>query len=195
MQGSILLFKQGLLSCMAGSVVSVSLNPKHEFSKHVLSEVRLIAGCGVEGDAHAGATVKHRYRVRKDARMPNLCQVHLIHAELFDELAAAGIAVGPGEMGENITTRGLDLLGMGVGTLLHVGAEAVIEVTGLRDPCAQMNGFRPGLMKACLARDAAGRLVRKAGIMGVVVSGGLVRPGDAIRMEAAAGGWVEMGPV
>jgi MOSC domain-containing protein YiiM len=164
---------------MLGTVVSVSLSPAHDFSKEPVSEITLLTGLGVQGDAHAGATVRHLYRVRKDPTAPNLCQVHLLHAELFDELARQGIAVRAGEMGENVTTRGIDLMGLPRGTLLHLG-RAVVEVTGLREPCAQMNALCPGLMKACLARDAKGALIRKAGIMAIVVEGGMVRPGDDI---------------
>lgn len=145
--------------------------------------IRLLTGLGVEGDAHMGRTVKHRSRVARDPSQPNLRQVHLVHAELHDELAAAGFAVAAGQMGENVTTRGLDLLGLPTGARLRLGAEATVEVTGLRNPCAQLEGIQPGLMAATLDRDEEGNLVRKAGVMGVVVSGGEVRPGDAIRVE------------
>lgn len=180
---------------MAGKVVSVSLNARHEFSKRVAGEITLVAGLGVEGDAHAGVTVQHRYMVRKDATAANLCQVHLLQEELFAELAAMGIAVAAGEMGENVTTRGLDLMGLGRGARLHLGGTAVVEITGLREPCAQMNEFRPGLMKACVWRDEAGAKVRRAGVMGVVVARGVVRMGCGMEIEEAAGGWVRLGPV
>ena len=137
----------------------------------------------MDGDAHAGETVQHLSRVRKDPTQPNLRQVHIIHAELHDELAAAGHTVAPGAMGENVTTRGVDLLGLPVGTVLRLGESAVVEVTGLRNPCTQLNGISPGLMAATLDRDADGELVRKAGIMGVVLTGGDVRPGDPIGVE------------
>jgi MOSC domain-containing protein YiiM len=150
---------------------------------------------GVEQDAHAGETVKHRSRVARDPTQPNLRQVHLIHAELHDELRAAGFPVGPGEMGENVTTRGVDLLGLPTGTRLHVGDTAVVEVTGLRNPCGQLNGIQPGLMDATLARDAHGALIRKAGVMGVVVTGGAVRAGSPIRVELPAGGVQPLAPV
>lgn len=143
-------------------------------------EVRLVEGLGVEGDAHAGATVKHRSRVAHDPSQPNLRQVHLIHAELHDELATKGFRLAPGEMGENVTTRGIDLLSLPVGARLHLGASAVVEVTGLRNPCKQLDGLRPGLMAATIDRDAAGGLVRKAGVMGVVIMGGELRAGDPI---------------
>jgi MOSC domain-containing protein YiiM len=145
--------------------------------------ITLVEGLGVAGDAHQGRTVKHRSRVAKDPTVPNLRQVHLIHAELHDELRTGGFRVAPGEMGENVTTRGIDLLGLPAGTRLRLGAAAVVEVTGLRNPCRQLNGLQAGLMDATLARDADGNLVRKAGIMGVVVSGGEVRPGDPIAVE------------
>ncbi|GLW52230.1 MOSC domain-containing protein [Kitasatospora phosalacinea] len=165
---------------MTGSVVAVSSNGAYSFTKPNRPGIRLLAGLGVEGDVHAGVTVKHRSRVRQDPAQPNLRQVHLMHAELFDELAAAGFAVEPGQLGENVTTRGVDLLALPVGTLLHLGAEAVVEVTGLRNPCAQIDAFQPGLLKQVVGRDEAGAVVRKAGIMGVVRSGGGIRPGDAV---------------
>jgi MOSC domain-containing protein YiiM len=176
-------------------VVSVSRSLVHSFSKEVAGEITLLAGLGVEGDAHAGATVRHRYRVRKDPTAPNLCQVHLLHEELFAELAGKGIHVAAGEMGENVTTRGVDLLQLPVAARIHLGEKAIVEVTGLRDPCAQMNGLRPGLMKACIARDASGEISRKAGIMGVVLAGGIVRAGDVIRVEMPAKPWRKMGTV
>jgi MOSC domain-containing protein YiiM len=145
--------------------------------------IRLLAGLGVEGDAHMGVTVKHRSRVARDPSQPNLRQVHLIHAELHDELRANGFTVKAGEMGENITTRGIDLLRLPVGARLHLGAEAVVVITGLRNPCAQLDRLQPGLLEAVLDRDMQGNLVRKAGIMGVVVTDGEVRPADPIRVE------------
>jgi MOSC domain-containing protein YiiM len=145
--------------------------------------IRLLAGLGVEGDAHMGATVKHRSRVARDPSVPNLRQVHLIHAELHDELAHAGFALAPGRMGENVTTRGVDLLGLPTGTRLRLGATAVVEITGLRNPCTQLDGIQPGLMAATLDRDPQGRLIRKAGVMAVVHAGGEVRPGDPISVE------------
>jgi len=168
---------------MDGVVVAVSRDGEHRFSKQNGPVIRLIAGQGVEGDAHCGETVKHRSRVAVDPTQPNLRQVHLIHAELHEELEAAGFTVTPGAMGENVTTRGIDLLGLPVGTLLRLGEEAIVEVTGLRNPCAQIDRFQQGLLKAVLGRDADGNVVRKAGIMSVVQRGGLVRPGDAIRVE------------
>jgi MOSC domain-containing protein YiiM len=155
-------------------------------SKPARTSIRLIEGLGVEGDAHAGTTVKHRSRVARDPSQPNLRQVHLVHAELFEELRAAGFEVTPGRIGENITTLGLDLLGLPTGTQLHIGETAIVSVTGLRNPCRQLDGIQPGLMAAVLDRDAAGNLLRRAGVMGVVLASGEVRPGDPIRIELPA---------
>jgi MOSC domain-containing protein YiiM len=170
-----------------GVVAGVSLGERHTVRKRPHDRIRLLPGLGVEGDAHLGATVQHRSRLRRDPRAQNLRQVHLIHAELHDELAAAGFALSPGEMGENVTTRGIELLGLPAGARLRLGADAVVEVTGLRNPCVQLDGIRPGLMAATLARDNRGRLVRKAGVMSVVVAGGHVHPGDAIVVELPSG--------
>ena len=167
----------------SGVVAAVSSSPAHTMTKPSREAIRLLARLGVEGDAHLGETVKHRSRVARDSTEPNLRQVHLIHAELHDELAAAGLAVGPGEMGENVTTRGVDLLGLPVGARLRLGEAAVVEVRGLRNPCTQLDGVRPGLMAATLDRDEDGGPVRKAGVMSVVLAGGEVRPGDPIRVE------------
>jgi MOSC domain-containing protein YiiM len=168
---------------MNGTVTAVSSSPGHTLTKPNSACIRLLAGLGVEGDAHSGETVKHRSRVARDPSQPNLRQVHLIHAELHDELRAGGFSVRTGEMGENITTRGVDLLRLPVGTRLHLGAEAVVEITGLRNPCGQLNRIQPGLQEAVLEHDAQGKLIRKAGIMGIVLSGGEVRPADPIRVE------------
>lgn len=165
---------------MTAVVEGVQRSGAHTMSKPGCAQIRLIAGIGVEGDAHAGATVKHRSRVARDASQPNRRQVHLIPAELHDELRAAGIRVGAGEMGENVTTRGVDLLALPTGTRVRLGANAEIELTGLRNPCAQLEGVHPGLQAAVLGRDADGNLVRKAGVMAVVIAGGDVRPGDSI---------------
>jgi hypothetical protein len=165
------------------TIAAVSLSGVHEFSKTNQAHIKLLAGLGVEGDAHLGKTVKHRSRVAQDPTQPNLRQVHLIHAELHDELAGAGFLVKAGDMGENITTRGIDLLGLPTGTRLHLGDAAIVEVTGLRNPCAQLDRFQPGLMAAVLGRDEQGNLIRKAGIMGIALVGGELSPGDAIRIE------------
>jgi MOSC domain-containing protein YiiM len=164
----------------------VSLGSRHTLRKANQLLIRLLAGEGVEGDAHSGSTVKHRSRVARTPNAPNLRQVHLIHAELHDELQGLGFPVGPGDMGENITTRGIDLLALPTGTRMRLGASAVIEVTGLRNPCAQLDAIQPGLMRATLARDAHGRLLRKAGVMSVVLMGGDVRPQDQIFVEPPA---------
>ena len=151
--------------------------------KPLQNAIRLLTGLGVAGDAHCGETVKHRSRVRRDPTQPNLRQVHLIHAELHDELREAGFEVAAGQMGENVTTRGVDLLGLPTGTRLRLGAAAVVELTGLRNPCTQLDGIGPGLMAATLDRGLDGELVRKAGVMGIVVAGGEVRAGEPIRVE------------
>lgn len=164
-------------------VVSVSLSNTHEFSKNTTDQIMLLAGLGVQGDAHNGVTVQHRSRVAQDPTQPNLRQVHFMHAELFDELADKGFTVTPGQLGENITTSGLDLLALPVDTELHLGASAIVKITGLRNPCGQLYNFQPGLTAAVLDRTADGKLIRKAGIMGVVLAGGIVSPGDAIRVD------------
>jgi MOSC domain-containing protein YiiM len=166
-----------------GSVVAVSLRHGHHFSKTPSLSIRLLTGLGVAGDAHMGETVKHRSRVRKDPTQTNLRQVHLMHVELFDELRAKGFSVEPGDLGENVTTSGLDLLALPTGTRLHIGATAVVEVTGLRNPCVQIDTFQKGLMAATLDKDSGGNLIRKAGIMSIVLADGDVRPGDAVRVE------------
>lgn len=163
-------------------IVALGLSAGHSFSKRRVDQLRLVAGQGVVGDAHAGVTVKHRSRVAADPSQPNLRQIHLIHAELFDELATKGFAVKPCDLGENVTTRGIDLLGLPVGARLRLGGDAEIEITGLRNPCAQIERFMPGLLAAVLDRDAGGQPVRKSGVMGIVLSGGAVRIGDAIAL-------------
>jgi MOSC domain-containing protein YiiM len=163
-----------------GAVTAVSRAAEHTFSKGTAETIRLVAGLGVEGDAHLGRTVQHLSRVRRDPSQPNLRQVHLIHAELHDELRDRGFEVAPGEMGENITTSGVDLLALPTGTLLKLGDQAVVEVTGLRNPCVQIDKFQKGLLAAVLDNDDDGNLVRKAGVMAIVVNGGEVRAGDAI---------------
>ncbi len=166
-----------------GIVAAVSSSATHAFGKATRASITLVAGEGVEGDAHRGVTVKHRSRVRRDPTQPNLRQVHLLHGELHDELRSAGFAVTPGQLGENVTTRGVDLLGLPTGARLHLGGDVVVEVTGLRNPCVQLDRFQPGLMAATLERRPEGELVRKAGVMAVVVAGGEIRPGDVIRIE------------
>ena len=168
-------------------VVAVSKDGEHRFSKPLVDAVTLVAGWGIEGDAHAGTTVQHRSRVARDPSQPNLRQVHLLHAELFDEVAEAGFSVEPGQMGENVTTSGIDLLGLPEGAVLHLGDDASVQVTGLRNPCQQINGFEPGLLRAVLGRAEDGTVERKGGVMSVVLTGGTVRPGDRIRVELPAG--------
>jgi MOSC domain-containing protein YiiM len=171
---------------MDGIVTAVNRSAGHTMSKPNQECIRLIAGLGVEGDAHHGETVKHRSRVARDPTQPNLRQVHLIHAELHDELRAAGFEIAAGQMGENITTRGVDLLGLPTGTRLRLGSTAVVEITGLRNPCAQLDGLQKGLMAATLGRDEHGNLIRKAGVMAVVLTSGDIRPGDAVGVDLPA---------
>jgi MOSC domain-containing protein YiiM len=180
---------------MAASVIAVSRSGVHSFSKVARDVVDLVAGLGVEGDAHAGSTVQHRSRVAADPSQPNLRQVHLIHVELFQELRGKGFEISPGQLGENVATCGVDLLGLPRGARLHLGRQAVVEVSGLRNPCRQLDGFRSGLMRAVLDRDENGGLVRKAGVMGVVLTGGAVRPGDGIRVELPGPPHVRLAPV
>ena len=168
-------------------MVSVSQSSKHKFSKEPVESVLLMEGLGVDGDAHSGTTVQHVFRKRFHPSEPNLRQVHLIHAELFDELAQDGFEVRPGDLGENITTRGIDLLNLPEATLLHIGPDAVVQVTGLRNPCRQIDRFQTGLLKAVLPRDSAGNVVRKTGVMGIVLAGGTVSINDEIRVEVPAG--------
>lgn len=178
-----------------GAVTAVSRAAGHGFSKATCDVVRLVAGMGVEGDAHAGRTVQHLSRVARDPGAPNLRQVHLVQRELHEELRARGFDVAPGELGENVTTRDVDLLGLPTGARLALGGEAVVEVTGLRNPCRQLDRFRPGLMAAVLDRDAEGGLVRKAGVMAVVLAGGDVRPGDDVAVALPPGPHRPLRPV
>jgi len=168
---------------MTAAVVSVSCDGGHQFSKQPHREIRLIENLGVEGEAHASVTVQHLSRIVKNPDQPSLRQVHLIHAELHDELNAAGFDIHPGDMGENSLTRALDLLALPQRTLLHIGAEAIVEVTGLRNPCVQLQRFRPGLLTACLGRTPDGQLIRKAGFRAIIIRGGLIRTGDTLRFE------------
>ena len=169
---------------MSPTIIALARDAQHRFSKPPCEAITLIAGLGVEGDAHAGRTVQHLSRMAKDPAGANLRQVHLIHAELFDELAAKGFNLAPGEMGENITTQSIDLLGLSAGTRLLLGREAVIEITGLRNPCRQLNGLAAGLMAATLDKTDDGELIRKAGVMAVVVTGGRVIVGDGIEVQS-----------
>ncbi len=176
-------------------VVAVHRSCGHVFSKETVPVVELVAGHGVREDAHFGAQVKHRSRVAKDPTQPNLRQVHLLHEELFAELALKGFSVSPGEMGENITTRGIALLGLGAGTRLKLGPRAVVEITGLRNPCSQIESFQAGLLAAVLARASDGSLIRKAGVMAIVVEGGLVCAADNIEVLQVAREYRALQPV
>lgn len=174
------------MSQPSGEVIAVSVSGTHTFSKQNTDVIQLLAGLGVEGDAHLGTTVQHRSRVAQDPTQPNLRQVHLIHSELFEELQELGFHVSSGQIGENITTRGISLLSLPTGAILRIGESAVVEITGLRNPCPQLNRFQNGLMEALVDHDEQGNLIRKAGVMGIVLAGGAVRPGDRIRVELPA---------
>lgn len=161
---------------------SLHLSDAHTFSKRTVPALQLVAGLGVDGDAHSGPTVKHRSRVRANPDQPNLRQIHLIHGEFLDELAGKGFTVNPGDLGENVTTRGIDLLGLPTGTLLRIGDSALLAVTGLRNPCGQIESFQSGLLGECVSTDASGRIVRKTGVMAVILTGGTIHAGDPIRV-------------
>jgi MOSC domain-containing protein YiiM len=171
---------------MSAFITAVSRSATHEFTKPNDSRIELVAGLGVRGDAHLGETVQHLVRVREDPTKPNLRQVHLIHSELFEELSPAGFSLFPGAIGENVTTRGIDLLALPKDTRLHLGNSAVVQVTGLRNPCRQLDRFQPGLMAAMLDRDELGNPIIRSGIMGIVLSGGEVKAGDPIEVELPA---------
>jgi MOSC domain-containing protein YiiM len=177
------------------TIEAVHRDDRHRFTKRTVDTVTLLEGLGVEGDAHAGTTVQHRSRVRRDPSQPNLRQVHLIHAELLDALAAQGHDVVPGALGENITTRGVDLLGLPTGTVLHLGTDATITVTGLRNPCVQIEKYDPGLLKRLVRTTDEGEVVRLAGVMAVVTHGGVVRPGDPILVSVPDGEPTPLVPV
>ena len=180
---------------MQGRVLAVAKSDLHGFSKPKVHEIEVVAGLGVRGDAHSGITVKHRSRVAKDPSQPNLRQVHLIHSELFEEVARLGFNVQSGDLGENITTEGIDVLRLPRGTILHIGATVRLEVTGLRNPCAQIEAFQSGLLSAVLDKDAEGRLIRKAGVMSIVIQGGRIRPSDQIGIEFPELPHTPLGPV
>lgn len=182
-------------SIMSGFVVAVSRSATHSFSKTNEPAIRLVVGLGVDGDAHQGVTVKHRSRVARDPNQPNLRQVHLIQAELHDELRQIGFELQPGEMGENITTRGIDLSSLPTGTRLHIGHDAVVEITGLRNPCVQIDRHQTGLLSAVAMRDEQGMVVRKAGVMSIVIAGGEISPGDRIDVALPAEPHMSLGVV
>jgi MOSC domain-containing protein YiiM len=176
-------------------VVAVASDAEHRFSKRQVDVIRLVEGLGVAGDAHAGVTVQHRSRVARDPTRPNLRQVHLIHQELLDEVQADGFTVPAGELGENITTRGVNLLGLSAGTILRLGATAAVRVTGLRNPCRQIDGFQSGLLARMVSRADSGAVIRRTGVMSIVLCGGLVRPGDSIAVVPPAGPHRPLAPV
>lgn len=176
-------------------VVAVASSAGHRFSKRQIDVIRLVEGQGVAGDAHSGVTVQHRSRVARDPTQPNLRQVHLIHQELLDEVEADGFTVPAGALGENITTRGVDLLGLSAGTVLRLGATAVVHVTGLRNPCRQIDEYQPGLLARTVSRDDSGAIIRRAGVMSIVQRGGLIRPGDPITVAPPAGPHRPLAPV
>jgi MOSC domain-containing protein YiiM len=169
------------------SVVSVSRDDFHRFSKPVVEQIVLLAGLGIDGDAHCGATTQHRYLVERDPTRANLCQVHLIGVELYADLVRDGWAIEPGQLGENVTTRGIDLMSLPSGSILYLGTDASVEITGKRSPCGQINGFQPGLVKAVFGANGSGRRGSRAGIMSVVLTGGIVCSSDAIRVELPQG--------
>ncbi len=178
------------------AVLAVSKSEKHTFIKYTCAQINLLKGLGVEGDAHMGKKVKHVYLVRKNPNQPNLRQVHLMHSELFDELEAAGFKrILPGEMGENITTIGLDLLNLPKNTILAIGKDVKIQITGLRDPCNQLNDIQEGLLKALIYKDKEGNLIRKTGIMGIVLEGGIVQNQDKIAVQLPEKPFVALEPV
>lgn len=179
---------------MSGWVEALHVSGGHSFSKRAVDRVEVVAGIGITGDAHAGATVRHRSRVRADPSQPNLRQVHLMHAELFDALTEAGHHVAPGSLGENITTRGVDLLGLSTGSLLRLGDDVILAATGLRNPCGQIENFQTGLLERVRRREDDG-IVRLAGIMAVVVHGGSVAIGDVIDVTLPRGPAVPLAPV
>ncbi len=180
---------------LQGRVAAVNRSATHSLQKPSEPSITLLAGLGVLGDAHLGITVQHLSRIKKDPTQPNLRQVHLIHSELHAEVGAKGMPVLPGQMGENVTTLGIDLLALPRGTRLRLGEEAVVELTGLRNPCHQLNNVQPGLLEACLGRDAEGKLIRKAGVMGIVLVGGVVHADDVILVELPEGELVGLEPV
>ena len=180
---------------MSATICALARDDRHRISKQSAEQLRFVAGLGVEGDAHAGLTVQHRSRWVKQRTVPNLRQVHLIHAELFDELAAEGFDLSPAQMGENVTTRGIDLLGLSAGTRLRLGGEAVIEITGLRNPCAKLDQIAPGLMQAVLEKGPGKTLIRKAGVMAIVIASGEVRVGDGIAVVHTPAVTLPLAPV
>jgi len=165
--------------------VSVNSDDAYRFSKIARQSVRLVEGHGIEGDAHAGRFVKHRYQAKKEPLTPNRRQVHLIQSELFEEMRGFGFIIEPGDLGENVTTVGIDLLALPLGAQLHLGESAVVELTGLRMPCGLIDKFQTGLKRSMIVRTPRGVTFR-AGVLGIVTSSGDVRPGDLVRAELPA---------
>jgi MOSC domain-containing protein YiiM len=176
-------------------VLGVFVSDKHSFSKYRRESINLLERLGVEGDAHCGKLVQHLWDAKKDPLRPNFRQVHLIHSELLDEVNARGFNVLPGDLGENITTRGIDLLGLPTGARLQIGEDAVVEVTGLRSPCVQINTFQEGLLEAVIERRKSVGLIRKTGVMSVVIRGGVIRNGDAIEVRLPDGPHERLAPI
>jgi MOSC domain-containing protein YiiM len=173
------------------SVVAVHRAPEYQFSKDTTDSITLLAGLGVEGDAHLGATVQHRSRVASDPNQPNLRQVHLVMSELLDEVRTAGTSIDNGQLGENITTSGIDLIGLPVGSVLRIGPDALVALTGLRNPCKQIRDVGEGVLKMMFVDGEEygrpGEQVGRTGVMGVVLTGGEVRSNDTIKIRYPAG--------
>jgi MOSC domain-containing protein YiiM len=166
---------------LRGTVVAVASKEKHEFSKRTRHAITLVEDHGVEGDVHAGRVIQHRYLAKKMPVMPNNRQVHLIASELFTELGLSGFNVSPGELGENITTAGLDLTNLPLGTRLRLGSSAVVEITGLRTPCSLIDRFQKGLKRAMIMKHEQPRF--RCGVLGVAKATGKIAPGDPIIVE------------
>jgi len=163
-------------------VMSVNQAARHDVRKTPVAALHLRSGLGADGDAHYGATVQHRYDRRRDPSRLNLRQVHLIGAELLEELGRAGYRIAPGDLGENITTADIDLASLPAATRLHIGSSAVLELTGLREPCVLLDRIAPGLRLAACG-ERSGETILRHGAMAIVVAGGEVRAGDAIEIS------------
>jgi MOSC domain-containing protein YiiM len=173
------------------SVVAVHRKEEYGVFKEIQESVHLVKGFGVQGDAHMGTLVQHRYNKKQNPNQPNLRQVHLIQAELFDDLKELGLIVKPGEMGENITTRNIDIINLPLDTKLHLGDSAILQLTGLREPCGQLNTVQKGLKNAVL--DESGK--SRVGVMSVVLRGGAVKADDLIRVELPSEPHQDLQPV
>jgi len=176
---------------LTGVVLAVHRSDEHTFAKPTVDSVTLLPGLGVEGDAHLGAQVKHRSRVAADPNQPNLRQVHLVMSELLDDVRAAGHEIEPGRLGENVTTTGIDLIGLPVGSMLRIGDTALVALTGLRNPCKQIRDVGDGVLKMMFVDGERygrpGEQIGRTGVMGVVVAGGTVSAGDEIAVRYPAG--------